>query len=62
MNLKYDLKNIDKCEEAAKRFVSEQYDGIKFECFNKEEAQFFHDYMKRNYPEIPVYTTWLEFK
>jgi hypothetical protein len=37
------------------------YDGVRIECFNKEEADALKAEFQRLRPGVPVYTSWYTF-
>ncbi len=50
---------------AARRWdsLNGQYpDGIKMDCWNKDEADRFKAEFKRLRPGVPVYVSWMEFR
>ena len=55
------IKDIKNCEYGALQYQLGKYDVIEIKCFNKNDAQWHKDYMKRNYPNIPLRVTWLEW-
>lgn len=55
-----EIKDIEICEDGARQYVLGRCNGIEIKCYNKDDAQWFKDYMKHNYPDIPLRITWLE--
>ena len=52
------------CASASRVYMQHMAAGtkMKLDCWDREEADAVSAYMKKNYPNIPFFTTFLEFK